>query len=66
MTTFYGRPPVLSAAFAVRPADLMRRRPQRLSATVPWEVLKRLQERADHEGRSLSSLVSHLLEVATS
>lgn len=38
----------------------------RITATVPWGVLKRLQERADHEGRSLSSLVSQLLEVAIS
>jgi hypothetical protein len=41
----------------------MRRRPQRVSATLPWGLAQRLQERADHEGRSLSSLIAHILEV---
>ena len=61
MTTFYGRPPVPSSD----PAALLRRRPQRITATIPWGLLQRLQDRADIEGRSLSNLVSHLLEVAS-
>jgi hypothetical protein len=46
-------------------ADLLQRKPQRITATVPWHVLRRLQERADLDGRSLSNLVAHLLEAAT-
>jgi hypothetical protein len=46
-------------------SELLRRKPQRLTATVPWHVVQRLQERADFEGRSLSNLVAHLLEGAT-
>jgi len=44
-------------------ADLLQRKPQRLTATVSWQLHQRLQERADYEGRSLSNLVCHLLEV---
>ena len=32
---------------------------------MPWQLHQRLQQRADQEGRSLSNLISHLLEVAT-
>ena len=46
----------------VRGSDLLRRKPQRLTATVPWHVVQNLQRRADVEGRSLSNLVSFLLE----
>jgi hypothetical protein len=45
--------------------DLLRRKPQRLTATVPWHVVQNLQRRADIEGRSPSNLVSFLLEAAT-
>ena len=37
-----------------------------MTITVNWAVLDRLQQRADAEGRSLSNLAAHLLEVATS
>ena len=30
-----------------------------------WQLHQRLQERADYEGRSLSNLVTYLLEAAT-
>jgi hypothetical protein len=40
----------------------MRRKPQRICATLPWHLAQQLQERADYEGRSLSNLVAHLLE----
>jgi hypothetical protein len=42
----------------------MRRTPQRVCATLPWQLHQRLMDRADLEGRSLSNLVAHLLEVA--
>jgi hypothetical protein len=44
--------------------DLLRRRPQRVTATLPWHLVQHLQERADFEGRSLSNLIAHLLEAA--
>ena len=49
---------------SVPPAELARRKPQRISSTVPWHVLQRLEERASYEGRSLSNLIAHLLEAA--
>ena len=45
--------------------DVMRRKPTRISATLPWGLAQRLQERAAYEGRSLSNLIAHLLELAT-
>jgi hypothetical protein len=53
------------AVAPVRPVDLLRRRPQRITFTSHWQLHQRLQERADQEGRSLSNLIAHLLEVAT-
>jgi hypothetical protein len=44
--------------------DLLRRRPQRVTFSTNWQLHQRLQQRADQEGRSLSNLISHLLEVA--
>jgi len=61
MTAFYPAQQGLSAS----PADLMRRRPQRITFSTSWKLHQTLQERADREGRSLSNLISHLLEVAT-
>ena len=43
----------------------MRRRPERVTFTMPWVLRQRLQERADRNGRPLSNLIAHLLEVAT-
>ncbi len=65
MTSFYARPVGASSLGAARPADLLRRRPQRITVTTHWQLHQRLQQRADEEGRSLSNLVAHLLEVAT-
>jgi hypothetical protein len=48
----------------VRASDVMRRTPQRVCATLPWHLHQRLQDRADHEGRSLSNLIAFLLEGA--
>ena len=53
------------SAAPVRASDLLRRSPQRISATLSWHLHQRLQERADYEGRSLSNLIAHLLEGAT-
>jgi hypothetical protein len=62
MTTFYSAPSASPAS--TRPADLLRRRPQRVTATLPWQLVQNLQQRADFEGRSLSNLIAHLLEAA--
>ncbi|MCP9832433.1 hypothetical protein KBZ14_12390 [Synechococcus sp. HJ21-Hayes] len=41
----------------------MQRRPQRVTTTMSWQLHQKLQRRADEEGRSLSNLIAHLLEV---
>ena len=63
MTTFYGRQQPSSAPAAR--LDLLQRRPQRVTATMSWQLHQRLQQRADEEGRSLSNLITFLLEAAT-
>lgn len=63
MTTFYGRQQPSSASAAR--LDLLQRRPQRVTATLPWHLVQRLQDRATNDGRSLSNLIAHLLERAT-
>ena len=35
-----------------------------VSATLPWHLVHRLEERAAYEGRSLSDLIAHILEGA--
>jgi hypothetical protein len=45
-------------------SQLARRKPSRISATLPWHLVHRLEERAAYEGRSLSNLIAHLLEGA--
>ena len=50
------------AANSVSAAERMRRNPQRVCATLNWQLHKRLQDRADYEGRSLSNLIAYLLE----
>lgn len=42
----------------------MRRAPQRVSITLNWQLHQRLLDRSDREGRSLSNLAAHLLELA--
>jgi hypothetical protein len=46
-------------------ADLLRRRPQRVTATLNWALHQRLQGLADEQGRSLSGLIAYVLEKAT-
>lgn len=65
MPAFYPAPEGVSSPAATRPADLLRRRPERVTFTMPWVLRQRLQERADREGRPLSNLIAHLIEVAT-
>jgi hypothetical protein len=48
----------------VRASDLLRRKPQRVTATLPWHLVHKLEERAAYEGRSLSNLIAFLLEGA--
>ena len=40
------------------------RHPQRISITLNWQLHQWLVERSDFEGRSLSNLAAHLLEVS--
>ncbi len=42
----------------------LQRHPQRISITVSWALHQRLTNASDHEGRSLSNLAAHLLEVS--
>jgi hypothetical protein len=65
MSAFYSAPTGLSSPAATRPADLLSRKPQRITITVPWALRERLQSRADEEGRSLSNLLAHLLETVS-
>jgi hypothetical protein len=53
------RPATPSRATA---AELLRRKPRRVTVTISWQTYQRLQERADLEGRSFSNLASYLLE----
>jgi hypothetical protein len=53
-----------AAGPAVPASELARRKPSRISATLPWHLVHRLEERAAYEGRSLSNLIAHLLEEA--
>ena len=43
---------------------MTRPKTQRISLTIPWHVLQRLQERADYQGLSLSAYAAHLLNKA--
>lgn len=63
MTAFYPAPKGASATAARM--QMLQRRPQRVTATMSWQLHQRLQQRADEEGRSLSNLITFLLEAAT-
>jgi len=43
----------------------LQRHPQRISITISWALHQRLLLTSDYEGRSLSNLAAHLLEVST-
>ena len=55
--------PVAGLASARPEPPPMRRTPQRISITLNWALHQRLVERSDEEGRSLSNLAAHLLEL---
>ena len=63
--TSFSQPPSGLRGF-VPASELLRRKPQRVTATLPWHLVQNLQQRADFEGRSLSNLIAHLLEAAAS
>ena len=60
MTSFYARP--TQPSYPAASLDLLRRRPQRVTITMPWMLRQRLERRADEEGRSLSGLIAYILE----
>jgi macrodomain Ter protein organizer (MatP/YcbG family) len=64
MSGFLRQAPSPADRPAVSAAELLRRRPQRVTITLSWQVRQRLQGRADTEGRSLSNLMAYLLEQA--
>ena len=43
---------------------LLQRHPQRICITVSWALHQRLINASDHQGRSLSNLAAHLLELS--
>ena len=65
MPTFY-RPSQGLAAPLQPAANLLQRKPTRVTFTAHWELQQRLQKWANAEGRLLSNLISLLLETATS
>ena len=44
---------------------ILSRKPRRVTITIHWQLHQRLLARADQEGRSLSNLMAHLLQVVT-
>jgi len=65
MNSFYRASTGLAAPLQPA-ANLLQRKPTRITFTAHWELQQRLQKRADAEGRSLNNLISFLLETATS
>ncbi len=63
MTSF--SQPLRGSAPAVSAQQRIMRHPVRISATIPWGLHQRLQDQADIDGRSLSNLIAHLLELAS-
>lgn len=61
MTSFYPAS-TGSAALQQPAANLLHRKPVRVTFTSCWSLHQSLQKRADAEGRSLSNLIAHLLE----
>jgi hypothetical protein len=59
----FSQPQAGSQAF-VPALELSRRKPQRVTATLPWHLVHWLEERAAYEGRSLSNLIAQLLEAS--
>jgi hypothetical protein len=64
MMTAFNRPLARTASPLSDPPP-MRRSPQRISITLNWALHQKLMDRCDIEGRSLSNLAAHLLEIGT-
>ena len=60
----FSRQALAPATVQADPAP-MQRTPQRISITLSWQLHQRLLQRSDFEGRSLSNLAAHLLELAS-
>lgn len=45
---------------------LAARKPVRLSITIPHGLYRRIEQQASYEGRSMSNLAAHLLEISLS
>jgi hypothetical protein len=56
----------LNSGYSTRASgvQLISRHPQRISITISWALHQRLMTKSDWEGRSLSNLAAHLLELA--
>jgi hypothetical protein len=65
MTSFsaVGRWPAMAASAAVSAAEVAKRKPVRVTLTMSWATHQRLLERSGYEGRSMSNLCAHILEV---
>jgi hypothetical protein len=56
----------LNSGYSTRASgvQLISRHPQRISITISWALHQRLMTKSDWEGRSLSNLAAHLLELS--
>lgn len=57
---------VLAGITPAQAASTVFRSPQRITITLPYSIYRKLLERSDQEGRSLSNLSAFLLESALS
>jgi hypothetical protein len=53
----------MTAASPAASVPTYRRTPRRITITISWSLYELLINRSDHEGRSLSNLAAHLLEL---
>jgi type II secretory pathway component PulK len=58
--------PVTQKATDLASVPHHQRHPQRITITLNWAVHQQLIERSGYEGRSLSNLAAHLLELSCS
>lgn len=60
-STHHRQPPMELATL-----PLAARKPVRLSITIPHGIYLRIEQQASYEGRSMSNLAAHLLEISLS
>ena len=65
MMTAFNQPQSHAATTSAKLLPILRK-PQRISITLHWQLHQQLLERSNNEGRSLSNLAAHLLEVSCS